>query len=118
MSEKVLAVIPARYASTRFPGKPLHPIAGRPMIVWTALRARAAATVHDVLIATDDARIRDAAENAGFRAVLTSAQARSGSDRIAEAIAGAPCDVIVNVQGDEPLIHPQTMCAAVCALLA
>ena len=104
-------VIPARMGSTRLPGKPLLKIAGRPMLLWVAERA-AAAGAEEVLIATDDAQIADIAAEAGFAAELTSANHRSGSDRVMEVVArrGWPDDqVVVNVQGDEPLIPPEAI---------
>jgi len=116
--ERVVAVIPARYASTRFPGKPLCPLAGKPMVLWVVERARAAKAVDEVYVATDDRRIFDAVEKGGGRAIMTSDKARSGSDRIAEAVAAMDCGVIVNLQGDEPLMSPETIDAAVAALLS
>ena len=113
----VLAVIPARYGSTRFPGKPLADLCGKPLVVHVAERARDARSVGDVLVATDDERIRAAVEAHGFRAVMTSPDCPSGSDRIAEAIAAYPdADVIVNVQGDEPLMRAEVIDRAVAAL--
>lgn len=113
----VLAVIPARYGSTRFPGKPLADLCGKPLVVHVAERAREAKCVADVLVATDDERIVEAVERFGFRAVLTSPDCPSGSDRIAEAVANRPeADIIVNVQGDEPLLHPEVIDRAVAAL--
>jgi 3-deoxy-manno-octulosonate cytidylyltransferase (CMP-KDO synthetase) len=101
-------VIPARYASSRFPGKPLAELAGKPMVVRVCERARAsgAAAVH---VATDDARIADAVRAQGFEALMTRADHASGTDRIAEAAAQlglADSAIVVNVQGDEPLIAP------------
>jgi len=116
--ERVIAVIPARYASTRFPGKPLVPLAGRHMIQWVVACAEAASTVQDVFVATDDRRIFDAVTSQGGKAIMTSAQARSGTDRIAEAVADMAVDVIVNIQGDEPLMRPETINVATRALLA
>jgi 3-deoxy-manno-octulosonate cytidylyltransferase (CMP-KDO synthetase) len=116
---QVIAIIPARFHSTRLPGKPLLDIAGQPMIVRVVARARAARHVTRALVATDDARIMEAVRAAGFEAVLTRTDHASGSDRLAE-VAGAlaDADVIVNVQGDEPLIAPGTIDAAIEALLA
>jgi 3-deoxy-manno-octulosonate cytidylyltransferase (CMP-KDO synthetase) len=102
------AVIPARFASTRFPGKPLALISGVPMIVWVARAAQRAERVDRVLVATDDERIHDAVVAAGFEAVMTDPDLPSGSDRVAAAVDTldvAP-DLIVNVQGDEPLLDP------------
>lgn len=104
---KTAILIPARYASTRFPGKPLHPLAGKPMIwhVWErCTRCERAAAV---VIATDDERIRAAAEGFGARVVMTSPDHPSGTDRIAEAAVALPeFDAFLNVQGDEPMIPP------------
>jgi len=100
-------MIPARYASTRFPGKPLAPLLGKPMVLWVAeLSARAVGNQH-VYIATDDDQIADVATNAGFHALLTQSNALTGTDRIAEAAQAVDYDIYVNVQGDEPLVQPQ-----------
>ncbi|HKR02790.1 MAG TPA: 3-deoxy-manno-octulosonate cytidylyltransferase [Pyrinomonadaceae bacterium] len=114
----VIAVIPARYASTRLPGKPLLEIAGRPMIVHVLERALAAPSVARAIVATDDERIMEAVSSAGFEAMLTRTDHASGSDRIAE-VAGRleDADIIVNLQGDEPLISPETIERAVQELL-
>jgi len=101
---KVVAVIPARYASSRFPGKALAEIAGKPMVQHVVERAAQAKTVGRVLLATDDERIAAAVRAFGTEAVLTDPSHPSGTDRIAEAIRGIPCDLVVNVQGDEPLL--------------
>jgi 3-deoxy-manno-octulosonate cytidylyltransferase (CMP-KDO synthetase) len=118
-TNSVVAVIPARYSSSRFPGKPLAEIAGRPMVVRVAERARAARTVSRVLVATDDARVFEAARAHGFEAVMTRADHATGSDRLAEVAAalGPEAGLIVNVQGDEPLLAPETIDRAVDALL-
>ena len=104
---KVLCVIPARFASTRLPGKPLKDIAGKPMVVRVYERASQAGLVDETLVATDDERIKDAVEAAGGRAMLTRADHSTGTDRLAEVAEAYPqVDLIVNVQGDEPLIEP------------
>ncbi|HTR98139.1 MAG TPA: 3-deoxy-manno-octulosonate cytidylyltransferase [Bacteroidota bacterium] len=109
-----VAVIPARYASSRFPGKPLAMIGAKPMIVRVMERARAAALVDRVLVATDDRRIADAVREAGGEAVMTPAEVPSGSDRIAlVARSLEDAAIIVNVQGDEPLIPPAVIDDAV-----
>ncbi len=111
-------VIPARYASTRFPGKMLAAIGGRPLIQWVWERARASGAVR-VMIATDDARIRAAAEGFGADCVLTSTEHESGTDRVAEVarrFGFVPGDVLVNVQGDEPLIEPRLIADLAAAL--
>lgn len=101
---RVLAVIPARWGSTRFPGKALAPLAGVPMVVHVARRAEAAAEVDRVLVATDDERIAGAVRGAGFEAVMTG-ECASGTDRVHAALAGLEgWEIAVNVQGDEPLL--------------
>jgi len=110
---QVVAVIPARFGSTRFPGKPLALIAGRPMIQWVYQRAAAARSVNQVLVATDDERIVSAVAAFGGRAVMTSPAHPSGTDRIAEAIAGSPADLVLNIQGDEPLLPSRVIDALV-----
>ncbi len=115
---KVIGVIPARYASVRFPGKPLAPLAGRPMVLHVLEAARAARRLDRVIVATDDSRIAEAVRQAGGEAVLTSPDAASGTDRLAEAARRAPGDVYVNVQGDEPLMAPENIDVAVETLLA
>ncbi|MFL6210727.1 MAG: 3-deoxy-manno-octulosonate cytidylyltransferase [Pyrinomonadaceae bacterium] len=116
---QAIAVIPARYNSTRLPGKPLLDIAGRPMIVHVVERALAARGVARAIVATDDERILAAVRAAGFEAVMTRADHASGSDRLAEIAATLDdADVIVNVQGDEPLIAPRTIERAIEALIA
>jgi len=106
MSEKMktIAVIPARYGSTRFPAKPLALICGKPMIQWTYESTCKCPDFDQVLVATDDQRIMDAVEAFGGKAVMTSPDCRSGSDRIYEAVKDIDADLIVNVQGDEPLM--------------
>jgi len=113
----VIVVIPARYGSTRMPGKPLVPIAGKPMIQHVFERAKQAQTVHRVLVATDDQRIFDAVQGFGGEARMTRADHRTGTERIAEVAAHEGGEVFVNVQGDEPLIDPGAIDTAVAALL-
>ncbi|MCA1557297.1 MAG: 3-deoxy-manno-octulosonate cytidylyltransferase [Acidobacteria bacterium] len=115
---QAVAIIPARYSSTRLPGKPLLEILGRPMILWVVERALAARNVARAIVATDDQRILDAVCAAGFEAMMTSPTHQSGSDRLAE-VAGNldEADVIINVQGDEPLISPRTIERAVDELI-
>lgn len=116
----VVAVIPARYASTRLPGKPLLDRTGLPMIVHVCRRAAAAASVDRVIVATDDQRIADAVAAHDHEAVITRADHPNGTSRIAEVAAALPpdVDVIVNVQGDEPQIDPEHIDAAVDRLRA
>ncbi|NOS70811.1 MAG: 3-deoxy-manno-octulosonate cytidylyltransferase [Verrucomicrobia bacterium] len=102
---KILGVIPARYASSRFPGKPLHPIAGKPLIQHVVEQCRKAKSLNEVIVATDDERIADVAKMF-CQVEMTREDHPSGSDRIAEVAARCECDAIVNIQGDEPLIDP------------
>lgn len=101
---KMIGVIPARYASTRFPGKPLEKIDGRPMIQWVIEGARQSRLVNEIIVATDDQRIAEAATVLGCQAVMTDSNLPSGSDRIFAAVKEMNIDVVVNIQGDEPLI--------------
>jgi len=115
---RVIAVIPARMASQRLPGKPLADICGQPMIVHVIHRTRKASLIDEVLVATDDAKIAAAAHSAGCRAIMTSSDLQSGTDRIAAALREYPHgEIIVNVQGDEPLIPPAMIDQAVRPLL-
>ena len=105
---KIVAIIPSRYGSTRFDGKPLAVIAGKPMIRLVYERAIRAEKISDVFVATDDSRIYDAVLGFGGKAVMTSAESRSGTDRVAEAaekIGLAMDDIVVNVQGDQPFFY-------------
>jgi 3-deoxy-manno-octulosonate cytidylyltransferase (CMP-KDO synthetase) len=101
---KVVAIIPARYESSRFPGKPLVDIAGKPMIQRIYEQVRLCADIDDVLIATDDERIREAAASFGAQAVMTSPECRSGTDRVAQAAAGTDAHAVINVQGDQVIL--------------
>ena len=114
----IIGVIPARFASVRFPGKPLAPLAGKPMVlhVWEA--ACSAKRLDRVVVATDDERIADCVRKAGGEARMTSAEARSGTDRVAEVARSLPADAYVNLQGDEPLMPGQNVDRAVDTLLA
>ena len=114
---RVVVVIPARYAATRLPGKPLVPLAGKPMVQRVYERAKQAQTVQRVLVATDDQRILDAVAAFGGEARMTRSDHRTGTERIAEVAANVDGDVFVNVQGDEPLIDPSSIDTAVAALL-
>jgi 3-deoxy-manno-octulosonate cytidylyltransferase (CMP-KDO synthetase) len=120
MAEDFHVVIPARYASTRLPGKPLADLAGRPMVVRVAERAAACGAAR-VVVASDDDRVLDAVLAAGFEGVRTRADHPSGSDRVmevAEALGWDDHAVVVNVQGDEPLIPPQVIAQAAGLLTA
>ena len=111
----IIGIIPARYASTRFPGKPLHLIAGKPLLQHVVERCRGATSLSEVIVATDDERIAEVARE--FCSVeMTRADHPSGTDRIAEVAARLDCDAVVNVQGDEPLIAPEVIDAVAGAL--
>ena len=114
---KILGVIPARYASTRLPGKVLLPIAGKPMIQHVWERTKKSKLLSDVWIAADDQKIMEAARKFGAKAVLTSVHHQSGTDRIAEAVKNIKVDIVVNIQGDEPLIDVRVIDALVKVLL-
>ncbi len=104
-----VVIIPARMAATRLPGKPLIDLCGKPMIQWVYERASKATGVSRVIVATCDREIIDAVESFGGDAMMTSTAHRSGTDRLAEAARDLDADVIVNVQGDEPLIDPNSI---------
>lgn len=115
---RIVAIIPARMASTRLPGKPLADICGKPMIQRVYERARSAARVSDVLVATPDKEIADAVASFGGKAVMTSQEHRSGTDRLAEAASGLrDDDIVINVQGDEPLVPPDAIDQLISPLL-
>lgn len=101
-----VVLIPARYASSRYPGKPLVPLLGKPMILWVAELSEQAVGRENVYIATDDQRIADMVALSGFQPIMTSNNALTGTDRLAEASEQIEADIYINVQGDEPLVHP------------
>jgi 3-deoxy-manno-octulosonate cytidylyltransferase (CMP-KDO synthetase) len=103
---KTVAIIPARYKSTRFPGKPLTPLLGKPMILWVADLAAKALGKENIFVATEDKRIVDSVESSGYKAVMTSERALTGTDRLAEAAEKIDADIYINVQGDEPVLNP------------
>jgi 3-deoxy-manno-octulosonate cytidylyltransferase (CMP-KDO synthetase) len=113
---QVVVIIPARFASTRLPGKPLADIDGRPMIEHVFRRVSASPVVSQVIVATDDLRIATRVKDFGGAVRLTKATHQSGTDRLAEVAATLDCDVVVNVQGDEPLIDPNAIAEAVAPL--
>ena len=113
----VLGIIPARYASSRFPGKPLAVLCGKPLIQHTYERAKQAACLTDVLVATDDTRIAEAVIGFGGEVAMTSPDHASGTDRAAEVARGRSDEIIVNIQGDEPLIIPSAIETVVQPLL-
>ena len=111
---KTLGIIPSRYGSSRFPGKPLHLLCGKPLVAWVVEAVKKAKTLDDVIVATDDDRIVSAVEAHGGRAVMTPSELPSGTDRIACAAGDfADDDILVNIQGDEPLISPDLIDALV-----
>jgi len=114
---RVLAVIPARWASSRFPGKPLANIVGVPMIQRVMSQTQKAKCVTEVIVATDDTRILEVVNNNGGTAVMTSVDHESGTDRVAEVARDKGCDIVVNVQGDEPLMPPQNIDQVVMPLI-
>jgi 3-deoxy-manno-octulosonate cytidylyltransferase (CMP-KDO synthetase) len=112
---KIVGIIPARYGSTRFPGKPLALIAGVPLIQHVVERCQQSRSLSEVIVATDDSRIWEVAQQF-CRAEMTSPDHASGSDRIAEVVARCQCDAAVNIQGDEPLIDPAVIDSVAGAL--
>ena len=116
---KVYGVIPSRFGSSRFPGKPLAPLAGKPLVAWVVEAVKKARSLDEVLVATDDARIVAAVEQYGGRAAMTPSELPSGTDRIACAVGDfAADDILVNIQGDEPLIDPKLVDELVAKLTA
>ena len=113
----IVGIIPARYSSVRFPGKPLAPLAGKPMVLHVLDAARRSRRLGRVLVATDDDRIAAAVRGAGGEALLTSSGAESGTDRLAEAARAVEADAYVNIQGDEPLMSPENVDRAVETLM-
>ncbi len=104
---KIIGVIPARWGSTRFPGKILAPLCGKPLVQWVVERSRQARRLSEVLVATDDERIRQALAGLGVRVVMTRPDHPSGTDRVAEAVGDLAADIVANIQGDEPLLEPE-----------
>ena len=109
----VVAVIPARYASTRFPGKPLAMIKGKPMLQWVVEAAKASSLLSKVIVATDHGPIFDLAGKLGVEAAMTAESLPTGTDRVYAATLNEDCDVVVNIQGDEPLLTPQHLDALI-----
>ncbi len=110
---QIVAIIPARYSSTRFPGKPLADLAGKPMIQHVYEQTMKASLVTRAIVATDDTRIADAIHQIGGEAIMTKTTHETGTDRLAEVANGLEADLVVNVQGDEPLITPAMIDEAV-----
>ncbi len=116
MKTKAIGVIPVRYGSTRFPGKPLAAILGKPMIQWVYERSSRAKLLDRIIIATDDDRIMAAAAGFGAEAMMTSPRHASGTDRVAEVARGADAQIVLNIQGDEPLVRGEMLDRLVRAL--
>jgi 3-deoxy-manno-octulosonate cytidylyltransferase (CMP-KDO synthetase) len=106
---KTIGVIPARFDSTRFPGKPLAEIAGKPMLQWVVEAAKKATSLERLMVATDDQRIADLCHTIEVQVVMTDSQLPTGSDRVWQAVKDLEVDVIVNIQGDEPLLEAATI---------
>ncbi len=104
---KTIGVIPARYRSSRFPGKPLVPICGKPMIYWVYEQAKKVRELDEIYVATDDDRIREACNKYHMNVIMTADSHATGSDRVAEVASKVEGDLFVNIQGDEPVIHPE-----------
>jgi 3-deoxy-manno-octulosonate cytidylyltransferase (CMP-KDO synthetase) len=116
-NEKILGVIPARWASSRFPGKPLAEINGKPMVQLVLEQVKKSYLINEVLVATDDKRIFDVVIGFGGNAVMTSLNHQSGTDRVAEVVDNIECDIVVNIQGDEPLIPSENIDLVIKPLL-
>ena len=106
MTKKIIGIIPARYNSSRFPGKPLINLLGKPMVLWVAELSSKALGRENIFIATDDETIKNVVETAGFNVVMTSNTHPTGTDRLAEVARKIKSDIYVNIQGDEPTINP------------
>jgi len=117
MSGRIIAIIPARLGSVRFPGKPLAPLLGRPMIEHVFWRTSMCGEVGDVYVATCDEEIKEAVTRFGGRVIMTSPAHERASDRVAEAAERIPADIVVMVQGDEPMVTPEMISAAVAPML-
>ena len=114
----IIGVIPARYKSSRFEGKPLADISGKPMIWWVYQQAIKVKEINTVYVATDDERIYSTCQKLSINVIMTSEKHRTGTDRIGEVAEKVPCDLIVNIQGDEPLLEPETIRAAILPFLS
>lgn len=115
---RIVGLIPARLASTRLPGKVLLDLAGKPMVQHVYERARQSAHLSEVIIATDSPEVYAAVEGFGGKVAMTSPDHASGTDRLAEVARGLDCDLIVNLQGDEPLLRPEIIDAAIAPFLS
>ncbi|MBZ9610325.1 3-deoxy-manno-octulosonate cytidylyltransferase [Rheinheimera maricola] len=110
---RAVVLIPARYASSRYPGKPLVPLLGKPMVLWVAELSAKAVGKDNVYVATEDSRIADVVTAAGYNAVMTTDSCLTGTDRLAEAALQVKADIYINVQGDEPIINPEDIRKAI-----
>lgn len=110
---KVIGIIPARYKSSRFEGKPLAAINGKPMILWVYQQAKKVPDFAEVYVATEDFRIKEVCEELDINVVMTSDEHKTGTDRIGEVARRFPADLYVNIQGDEPMIEPETIREAI-----
>lgn len=110
---KIIGVIPARYKSSRFPGKPLADICGKPMIWWVYQQCKKVEDFSEVYVATDDDKIFKTCEDLDIKVIMTSETHKTGTDRIGEVAEKIPADLYVNIQGDEPLLEPETIKAAI-----
>jgi len=117
INQHVVGVIPARYGSSRFRGKVLAEIAGKPMIQWVYEQASQSKILDQLFVAVDDTRVLNCVKGFGGKAVMTKDSHQSGTDRIAEAVEQIPADIIVNIQGDQPLLDPQMIDEAVQPML-
>jgi 3-deoxy-manno-octulosonate cytidylyltransferase (CMP-KDO synthetase) len=113
MNMKIIGVIPARYKSSRFPGKPLADICGKPMIWWVYQQCLKVEDFESVYVATDDERIFSVCSELGMKVLMTSDKHKTGTDRIGEVARKINADLIVNIQGDEPMLEPETIRAAI-----
>lgn len=114
---RIVAIIPARYKSTRFEGKPLAEIQGKPMIWWVYQQAKKVREISQVYVATDDTRIYDACVKHGMEVCMTEETHLTGTDRVAEVASRIPADIYLNIQGDEPLIEPEVIYEAIKPIL-
>ncbi|MCB0362094.1 MAG: NTP transferase domain-containing protein, partial [Bdellovibrionales bacterium] len=103
--KRIVGVIPARFGAKRFPGKPLVKICGKPMLQWVIEGVRSSSSLTEMMVATDHDEIRQLADSCGVKAIMTRSDLASGSDRVWEAVKEIDCDIVVNIQGDEPLIR-------------
>lgn len=110
---RAVVLIPARYASSRYPGKPLVPLLGKPMVLWVAELSAKAVGKDNVYVATEDSKIADVVTAAGYNAVMTTDGCLTGTDRLAEAALQVTADIYINVQGDEPIINPEDIRKAI-----